>query len=53
MVNVQALHPLSLASSRVLKRFAVPERHPAFWVVMWAAVVLAEFAGPTVTAAGG
>ena len=33
---------LSRASNRVLRRFSAPERHPAFWVVMWTLVLVAE-----------
>ena len=44
MTNEEVGGPLSHASNRVIRRFAVPERHRAFWVVMWILVVVGEAA---------
>lgn len=33
--------PLSSGSARVVRRFAAPERHLAFWIVVWTAFVAA------------
>jgi len=43
MADEQMSAQLSRASTRVVRRFAVPDRHLAFWIVMWVAVVAAEF----------
>src|SRR6478735_1001841 len=43
MAAERASAQLSRASTRVVRRFAVPDRHLAFWIVMWVAVVAAEF----------
>ena len=34
--------PLSSGSTRVMRRFAAPERHTAFWVTLWFAAVAIE-----------
>jgi signal transduction histidine kinase len=44
MTNEEVTGPLSHASSRVIRRFAVPERHLAFWIVMWLLAVAGEAA---------
>ncbi len=44
MTNEAVSGPLSHASNRVIRRFAVPERHRGFWVVMWILVVALEAA---------
>jgi len=44
MANDEVGGPLSHASNRVIRRFAVPERHRAFWIVMWLLVVAGEVA---------
>jgi len=43
MADERASAQLSRASTRVVRRFAVPDRHLAFWIVMWVAVAAAEF----------
>jgi signal transduction histidine kinase len=39
MTDALVLDPLSGGSARLVRRFAVPERHPAFWIALWVVVV--------------
>ncbi len=42
MADALVLGPLSGGSARLVRRFSAPERHLAFWIALWAAVVLGE-----------
>ena len=43
MTSELAVGPLSRGSTRVLSRFAAPERRRTFWVALWVAAAAAEF----------
>ena len=43
MTSELVMGRLSHGSAQVVRRFAAPERHLAFWIALWAAVVVGEF----------
>ena len=43
MTSELAVGPLSRGSTRVMSRFAAPERRRTFWVALWVAAAAAEF----------
>ena len=40
MTEAVVLNPLGSGTSRLMRRFSAPERHLAFWIALWAAVLL-------------